>query len=57
MDQKGWSSMNYPIGTIIDPRSDGSYIYMSNRGILNLDNHSELTNEMKEDDSFLKGEK
>lgn len=49
--------MNYPIGTIIDPRSDGSYIYMSNRGILNLDNHSELTNEMKEDDSFLKGEK
>jgi hypothetical protein len=32
----------YPVGTIIDSRSDGSYIYSSYSGILNLDDFSEL---------------
>ncbi len=27
----------YPIGTIIERRSDGSIIYMSSKGVLNLD--------------------
>jgi len=44
---------NYTIGTIIDSRQDGSYIYMSHRGIFNLDNKTELLEAMKEDDSYL----
>lgn len=44
---------NYTIGTIIDSRPDGSYIYMSHRGILNLDNKTELLEAMKEDNDYL----
>lgn len=36
----------YPIGTVIDSRPDGSYIYMSYRGILNLDDRAELDYEV-----------
>lgn len=43
----------YRIGDIIESRPDGSYIYMSHRGILNLDNWRELEEEMAEDESFL----
>ena len=42
-----------PIGTIIEARSDGSYIYMSNHGILNLDSNDELEQAQKEDKDFL----
>jgi hypothetical protein len=45
--------MNYPIGTVIDQRSDGSYIYQSSVGIKNLDNSKELSNAINEDNSFL----
>jgi arginase family enzyme len=42
-----------PIGTIIDARSDGSYIYMSHKGILNLDNHLDLKEAQEEDKKYL----
>lgn len=32
----------YSIMTIIDRRADGSYIYMSHVGVLNLDSNKEL---------------
>ena len=41
------------IGSIIDRRPDGTYIYMSHRGILNLDNYSELREEEKLDIEWL----
>lgn len=43
----------YKIGDLIDVRSDGSYIYMSNRGILNLDNSRELDEAIAEDKAYL----
>jgi hypothetical protein len=43
----------YKIGDIIDPRADGSYIYMSNRGVLNLDTPSDLDEARKEDNSYI----
>lgn len=43
------------IGTIIDTRSDGSYVYLSHKGILNLDNIKELHEAQREDESFIKG--
>lgn len=45
--------MDYKIGEVIDPRADGSYIYMSHRGILNLDNASDLKEARDEDNSML----
>ena len=44
---------NYSIGTIIDSRPDGSYIYMSHRGILNLDDKRELLEAINEDNEWL----
>lgn len=38
-----------PIGTIIDSRPDGSYIYMSHKGVLNLDDRKELEEAKAED--------
>jgi hypothetical protein len=43
----------YTIGTIIDSRADGSYIYMSQKGMLNLDDWKELEQEQLEDNCFL----
>lgn len=43
----------YKIKDIIESRADGSYIYMSYKGILNLDNSKELKEAQIEDDSFL----
>lgn len=43
----------YKIGTIIDARPDGSYIYMSSKGILNLGDWKELRAAEEEDRSFL----
>jgi hypothetical protein len=37
---------------IIDARADGSYIYMSHKGILNLDSWKDLDNAIREDDSL-----
>jgi hypothetical protein len=34
-------------------REDGSYLYMSHKGLLNLDNSVELKQEQDEDSSFL----
>ena len=45
--------MEHKIGDIIDMRSDGSCIYQSHRGILNLDNTEELMEEINEDISFI----
>ena len=42
-----------PIGTIIDTRPDGSIIYMSSRGVLNLDDHTELRDEQSIDQQYL----
>lgn len=42
-----------PIGTIIDHRPDGSFIYQSHKGILNLDNHHDLQEAINEDTCFL----
>lgn len=49
--------MEYKIGDIIDARADGSYIYMSWKGVLNLDNHKELLDAMEEDSSFLNNQR
>lgn len=43
----------YKIGTVIDARPDGSYVYMSSKGILNLDDWKELRAAEEEDRSFL----
>lgn len=43
----------YKIGTVIDARPDGSYVYMSSKGILNLDDWKELKAAEEEDKSFL----
>jgi len=48
------SNKQQAIGTIIESRSDGSYIYLSCRGVLNLDNHKELMEAQEEDRAFLK---
>lgn len=45
--------MNWPIGTVIDHRNDGSSIYQSSIGIKNLDNNIELEEAIKEDQNFL----
>lgn len=44
----------YTIGTIIDARSDGSYIYMSPDGVKNLDDIFELREEQEKDEEYLK---
>lgn len=41
------------IGDIIDHRSDGSYVYLSHKGVLNLDSLAELYEEMAEDQGYL----
>ena len=41
------------IGDVIDARPDGSYVYMSHRGVLNLDDRAELNQAAKEDGSFM----
>jgi len=38
---------------ILETRSDGSFIYMSKRGILNIDNYEELMEVMREDNNSL----
>ena len=43
----------YCIGDIIEYRPDGSVIYMSHRGILNLDTVGELKEEINNDKLFL----
>jgi len=43
----------YKIGDIIDKRPDGSYIYMSHKGVLNLDTPSELRQAKEEDARYL----
>jgi hypothetical protein len=45
----------YPIGVVIESRLDGSIIYSSHKGILNLDNTKELREAQREDEEFLKG--
>ena len=47
-------SKQITIGTIIESRADGSYIYMSHRGILNLDNSKELREAEDEDEVYLR---
>lgn len=42
----------YHIGDIIDNRADGSYIYESHLGVLNLDDWRDLGEAMEEDESF-----
>jgi hypothetical protein len=42
----------YKIGQIIDSRPDGSYIYMSHKGILNLDDWKDLESAKSDDKSF-----
>jgi len=44
----------HTIGTVIDARSDGSYIYRSHKGVLNLDDARELRDAIREDREFLK---
>lgn len=44
----------YKIGTIIDIRSDGSYIYMSWKGVLNLDSAKDLEEAINEDTAYLR---
>lgn len=46
----------YPIGTVLQARADGSYIYLSHRGVLNLDNRKELIEARLEDESLLENE-
>lgn len=43
----------YKIKDIIESRPDGSYIYMSYKGVLNLDSSKELKEAQDEDNSFL----
>lgn len=47
----------YKIGDVIENRSDGSVIYMSQRGPINVDNEKELEEERNNDESFLKEDK
>ncbi|MCP3682194.1 MAG: hypothetical protein GY861_05825 [bacterium] len=42
-----------PIGTLIESRADGSFIYMSHRGILNLDDWRDLDEAKARDAGFL----
>lgn len=42
----------YRIGDIVDSRPDGSFIYMSSRGILNVDSRKELEEAIREDNSL-----
>lgn len=43
----------YAIGEIIDQRPDGSFIYQSHKGVLNLDNFFDLSQEEYEDALYL----
>lgn len=45
--------MKYKIGDIIENRSDGSFIYMSHKGCLNLDDDIDLKEAIEEDNTFL----
>lgn len=45
--------MKYKIGDIIENRSDGSFIYMSHKGCLNLDDDIDLKEAIEEDNAFL----
>lgn len=40
---------NNTVGTLIGYRPDGSYIYVSHRGILNIDSNPELLEAVRED--------
>jgi len=40
---------------ILETRSDGSFIYMSKRGILNIDNYEELMEVMRDDETPSQG--
>jgi hypothetical protein len=42
----------YPIGTIIDYRPDGSYVYVSHKGVLNLDDKKDLDEAKAEDQAY-----
>jgi uncharacterized protein YijF (DUF1287 family) len=44
----------YRIGDIVEWRADGSFIYMSHKGIVNVDNQAELHEIFQEDKAFLK---
>ena len=44
----------YKIGKIIDARPDGSYIYMSSKGVLNLDDWRDLKEAKEYDNSLIK---
>lgn len=44
------------IGDIIERRSDGTIIYMSNRGLLCIDNTKDLEEAQEEDAAFLERE-
>jgi hypothetical protein len=45
--------MHYNIGDIIDSISDGSYRYMSHKGVLHLDDWRELDQARKDDDDYI----
>jgi hypothetical protein len=47
------TTIGVSIDTIIDARPDGSFIYMSHKGVLNLDDYRELVEEQKETKSFI----
>lgn len=49
----GIDPRKYRIGDVIDSREDGSFVYMSHRGILNLDGRRDLNEAIDEDESFL----
>lgn len=40
------------IGEVIEVRSDGSIIYNSYKGVINVDNQQELEEVLREEDSF-----
>ena len=46
-------SRRYRIGEIIDRREDGTIVYMSSLGVVNLDSRRELADQVAEDESFL----
>lgn len=45
------------IGTIIEQRPDGTIIYLSYKGIVNVDSQKELQEVIEEEESFFKASK
>jgi hypothetical protein len=41
------------VGDVIERRADGSFIYMSSRGVLNLDDKADLMEAVREDESLI----